>query len=1041
MNKHEIKETLNKKYNRDDWKILTKNIFKNVEYFKVPKKISTTNDKILDFLQIGNLNLNDGKTISLFELRLTKNLNIYKNKIELRNIVTKYIDQYSSHGVLVVFDNQGTDYRLTFSSKYSEFDDEGNIIDVETSPKRYTYLLGENESCSTASERFLNLYNQKNNLKIEDVLSAFSVDKITEDFFNTYKNLYYELYDEIEILIKKDKYINNTFKKNSISIEEFAKKLLGQIVFLYFLQKKGWLGLKKNKDDIFNKWGNGDKNFIRNLFNEKYTNYKNFFNDILEPLFAGLSVELPENYYAKLDIKIPFLNGGLFDPIKNYDWLDTKINISNDLIKKILDNFENYNFTIQEEDPDEKEVAIDPEMLGKVFENLLEIKDKKSKGTFYTPRKIAKYICEEVVLNYFINIFGQKNLNFIQNFVKDKDDIITTKFVKNNFSQIDESIKKIKICDPAIGSGEFPVEIMNLLINLRLRLNKYFSDNKRTSYLMKRFFIKNSIYGIDIEDSAIETAKLRLWLSLIIDEEDYDKVLPLPNLDYKIFKGNSLLKIDTSSLFDDYNSKEIIKLKNDYFNTSNISQKKILKKQIDNKFKEIFGENKDSFDIKIFFEEVFNENGGFDIVIGNPPYVALQKIKDDKLKKIYKNNYKVFTGNTDLYCLFIELGSSILSKQGSLGFITSNKWIKTGYGKTLREYVLDNTEIIKLIDLKSLKIFKKADVDTSIIFFKKGNSSNLKFVNIDESKFNENVEYSFSNVTNIDLDKLYDPWVLAGDKELDLFWKIKNKNNLIDIDRAAFRYGIKTGLNDVFLISEEKKNELINLDSKNSKIIKPCLRGTDILNYTFNKAVDYLIYIPWHFPLNTKNIVGASLEAEKKFKSDFRILYDYMMQFKELLKKRNKSETGKVYEWYCLQRAASSYYEDFDKSKVVWMNLNRGWKFSYVPKGYLLDNTLSFVGNNTFSKFLTGIFSSSLHMWYFKNIGTMFDDGGFMCKVDTISQFPLVKPTKIQKEKIEKYVDVLSGNFDLKVQKKLNQLVMDIYNLNNQEKDIINSIT
>ena len=162
----------------------------------------------------------------------------------------------------------------------------------------------------------------------------------------------------------------------------------------------------------------------------------------------------------------------------------------------------------------------------------------------------------------------------------------------------------------------------------------------------------------------------------------------------------------------------------------------------------------DFFDARWMFGESLQ--GGFNIVIGNPPYVALQKIKDDKLKKIYKNNYKVFTGNTDLYCLFIELGSSILSKQGSLGFITSNKWIKTGYGKTLREYVLDNTEIIKLIDLKSLKIFKKADVDTSIIFFKKGNSSNLKFVNIDESKFNENVEYSFSNVTNIDLDKLYE---------------------------------------------------------------------------------------------------------------------------------------------------------------------------------------------------------------------------------------------------------------------------------------------
>ena len=264
--------------------------------------------------------------------------------------------------------------------------------------------------------------------------------------------------------------------------------------------------------------------------------------------------------------------------------------------------------------------------------------------------------------------------------------------------------------------------------------------------------------------------------------------------------------------------------------------------------------------------------------------------------------------------------------------------------------------------------------------------------------------------------------------------------NLLDIDRDAYRYGIKTGLNDVFLISEEKKNALINLDSKNSKIIKPCLRGTDILNYSFNKKVDYLIYIPWHFPINTRNVVGASLEAEKKFKSDFRVLYDYMMQFKDLLKKRNKSETGKVYEWYCLQRAASSYYEDFNKSKVVWMNLNRGWKFSHVPKGYFLDNTLSFIGDNTFSKFLTGIFSSSLHKWYVKHIGTMFDDGGFMCKVDTISQFPLVKPSKTQKEKVERYVDILSNNFDLDVQEKLNLLVMDIYDLKNSEKNIINSM-
>ena len=212
MEKTEIKEILNQKYNRDNWKSFTKKIFGNVEYFKTPKSIKTNNEKILDFVQIGNLKLQDQKSVALFELKLIKNLNIYKNKVELRNIVTKFIDQYSNHGVLVVFDNQGSDYRLTFSSKYSEFDDNGNIIEVETASRRYTYLLGENESCTTAAERFHILHNLQHNMKIGDVLNAFNVDKITDDFFNTYKKLYLKLYDEIDRLKKEDKNIKYTFE-------------------------------------------------------------------------------------------------------------------------------------------------------------------------------------------------------------------------------------------------------------------------------------------------------------------------------------------------------------------------------------------------------------------------------------------------------------------------------------------------------------------------------------------------------------------------------------------------------------------------------------------------------------------------------------------------------------------------------------------------------------------------------------------------------------------------------------------------------------
>jgi hypothetical protein len=1039
MNKKEIKDILNKKYNRNDWKNLAKNIFKNVEYFKEPKKILTNNDKILDFLQIGNLNLNDNKTISLFELKLTKNLNIYKNKIELRNIVTKFIDQYSSHGVLVVFDNQGSDYRLTFSSKYSEFDQEGNIIEVETAPKRYTYLLGENESCTTPAERLHLLHNQKNNLKIEDILNAFNVNKITDDFFNTYKKLYLKLYDEIELLIKKDKNIKYTFEKNFITKEEFSKKLLGQLVFIYFLQKKGWLGLKKNDDGIFKKWGLGDKNFIRNLFNKKYCKFNNFFNDVLEPLFVAFSTDLPENYYSKLDTKIPFLNGGLFDPIKNYNWLDTKITISNELINEILDNFEMYNFTIQEEDPDETEVAIDPEMLGKVFENLLDIKDKKSKGTFYTPRKIAKYICEEALINYLINEFGNDSKDQITQIVKNVYEYKKTDFIKKNFKSIDEKIKNIKICDPAIGSGEFPVELMNLCVSIRLSFNNFYNDQKRTSYLLKRNFIKNSIYGVDIEDSAIETAKLRLWLSLILDEEDYDKILPLPNLDYKIFKGDSLLSLE-SNLLGLEKKDEIVSLKNEYFQITNIKRKLELKKKIDLEFNSIM-DGQVSFDFKIFFQEVFDLKQGFDLIVGNPPYVQIQKIKDRLYKSNLRNEYKVFSGNGDLYCLFFEKGRELLNEKGCLAYITSNKWLKSAYGSQLRNFFLDKCNIIQLIDFKSLQLFKKASVDTSIVLLKKGSSNKIKACEIDDLDKYKNFEETLK-IENIEIKKenLLSTWAISRGDENLLLTKIKNLKNKIDLPRTKFRRGITTGLNSVFLIDEKKKRELVKIDKKNESLIKKIVRGKNMYKYTYDRGLDYLLYIPWHFPLKDDSINGASKKAELIFKKEYKSLYGYLLHSKKSLEKRNEEETGIRYEWYALQRPGTSFVSDFNQIKVGWMNMNRGWKFSLIDKDIFLEASCNFIADNEYAKYLVGIYSSNLHKWYFKKVGRMFDDGGYMCKVDTISEFPVIKPNLKEKSKVEKIVDSLINNPKQKDEDYLNNYVCELYGLNSKEKNIIDSV-
>ncbi len=1020
MEKKEIKELLNKKYDREEWKIFTHKIFGNIDYFKTPKKIETKNDKILEFVQIGNLKLEDKKNISLFELKLIKDLNIYKNKVELRNIVTKFIDQYSNHGVLVVFDNQGRDFRLTFSSKFSEFDEEGNIIEKETPSKRYTYLLGENESCATAAERFHLLYNQKNNLTIKDMLNAFNVEKITDEFFNTYKKLYLKLYDEINGLRIKDKNIGNTFKKNKISTEEFSKKIMGQLVFIYFLQKKGWLGIKKNQDNVFEKWGSGDKNFVKNLFKKEYCNYDNFFNDVLEPLFIAFSTDLPENYYSKLDTKIPFLNGGLFDPLKNYDWLDTKINISNELFSEIIENFEIYNFTIQEEDPEEKEVAIDPEMLGKVFENLLEIKDKKSKGTFYTPRKIAKYICDESLKNFLINYFGEDSRVNFDNFFNNIIDKDLNKFLKSNYQKIDDKLKNIKICDPAIGSGEFPVELMNLCVLTRLRLNNYFNDNKRTSYLMKRNFIKNSIYGVDIEDSAVETAKLRLWLSLVIDETDYSKILPLPNLDYKIFKGDSLLSLETNLLGFEIKD-DVKKLKNEYFKTTNIKKKLELKKEIDNKFNTVL-DGHISFDYKIFFNEVFEDNDGFDLIIGNPPYVQIQKLENKFYKSQLDKTYKVFSGNADLYCLFFEKGVDLLNQNGCLAYITSNKWLKTAYGELLRSYFLNNTKIIRLIDFKSLKVFKRASVDTSILILKKGNFDILSATQVNTSEEYYNLDKTIETKTvQLSSSNLNGPWAIEDKKSINLLYKLKNLKNKLQLNKKKFRYGIKTGLNKAFIIDKKTSNEIIDENSKSRKVIEKVIRGSCLNNFSFSWDNFYLI--------NSHN--GFDKNIPINVKKDFPAIFKYLSKYKKLLEKR----TDKVNHWTNLR--SCSYIKEFKLPKVAWMNMNRGWKFSYIPENYFIEASLNFYADKDYAKYLVGIYSSNLHKWYFKKIGRMFDDGGYMCKIDTISSFPVINPTKKQKQILEEYVDNLSKIHTQKEKDKYENYVMELYGLDETEKKLI----
>ena len=454
----------------------------------------------------------------------------------------------------------------------------------------------------------------------------------------------------------------------------------------------------------------------------------------------------------------------MFEPIDGYDWVNTDIIIDDTIIEDVFDTFDLYNFTVREDEPLEKEVAVDPEMLGKVFENLLEVKDKKSKGAFYTPREIVHYMCQESLINYLdtslntiqrpianakaqqSSLFGDEPAQQEQMYedvyeekipksdiaefihmgdlVQEHDAEIARKeretdtyqfklpeSIRKNSRLIDDKLTSVKVCDPAIGSGAFPVGMMSEIVRARLALNAYLGDNGRASYDFKRQALQESIYGVDIDSSAVDIAKLRLWLSLVVDEVDFATIKPLPNLDYKIMVGNSLLGVKLD-LLNQHLFQRLRELKESYFDETRKSVKEHLKQDINTTIGKVMRGEHD-FEYRAHFSEVFAQQQGFDIVIGNPPYVSTNDMKE--LSKKYRKLYITAYGSYDIYVLFFEKAQDILRKNGTLCFITSNKWIIADYGCKLREMLLNQMRLLRLIDLADCnRVFQGALVSPII---------------------------------------------------------------------------------------------------------------------------------------------------------------------------------------------------------------------------------------------------------------------------------------------------------------------------------------
>ena len=719
--------------------------------------------------RLGTFASPEGELTDVLVVQLTESFKLERSRTALRDFVAhklKRDESYKEAGLVafVAPDSQSWRFSYVRMEYETKRDPKTGKIKAEerlTPARRYSYLVGADEECHTAQSRFLALLqNTTDKPTLAQIEEAFSVESVTKEFFREYARLFEDTEAALADVVKRDKALRDEFKAKGVSTVDFSKKLLGQIVFLYFIQKKGWLGVAKG-----GQWGDGPRNFLRQLANRAISEKKCLFNDVLEPLFYDtLATERGHDAWCKtFACRIPFLNGGLFEPLAGYDWEKTEITLSNsvftnqtrtdagDLGSGILDVFDRYNFTVNESEPLEQEVAIDPEMLGKVFENLIEDNRRKGLGAFYTPREIVHYMCQESLINYLDNGLNRPTTPigaatpqpaeqpalFVDSSEKPKARAAQEEFTDvrqrvlierkdleewirqsdqfahyaaaiaagtkgDNYPKPPSSIRKfahemdvllrdITVCDPAIGSGAFPVGMMMEIVRARMALTPYLTDvAERSAYHFKRHAIQSSIYGVDIDAGAVEIAKLRLWLSLVVDEDDVQQIKPLPNLDYKIVVGNSLLGFP----FKSQRVQRIEKLKAEYFDETNHDKKKRLKREIDSELAQAFAASKGSlgyevtFDFHIYFSEVFRANNGFDVVIANPPYVDSHVMvrEQPEMRAVIGTRFLTAKGAWDLYIPFLGLSLTNLSPVGTSCLITPNKWLAIGYGQAYRTY-------------------------------------------------------------------------------------------------------------------------------------------------------------------------------------------------------------------------------------------------------------------------------------------------------------------------------------------------------------------
>ena len=1059
-----------KKYNPEEFSAFLRDFLP--EDYREEEKDITNIEKCQFISRVRELGSSECLGVTVLEMSHAKSTD---PRVTIATDAFKVLKNYGIEKALVIFKNdESNNYRFSYLTITLDLDEKNQITQTYSNARRYSFYLGEGAKVKTPTQQLVT----KGKIRdVNDLLDRFSVEVVNKEFYLEIAKHFDELVDE------EKQVLSLPFQNDSNVRKSFAVRLIGRLMFCWFLKQKKSQDGQLVPEEILS------SSAVKN----------NYYHEILERLFFEVLNTNIEDRDIRNELfdKVPYLNGGLFNPqLEDYYELDrttfaskhiNTLNISDEWFKKFFELLELYNFTIDENTVFDQELSVDPEMLGRIFENLLaEINpetgssERKRTGSFYTPRDIVEYMVDQSLLEYFKTKTGLSENKLKALISYDVNDDKEHPLNDSDRGEIVTAVDLLKILDPACGSGAYPIGVLQKVVYIlqvadpdgklwrdkklenvpelyRQKIEQEF-NSKTLDYIRKLEVIKNSIFGVDIQPIAVEVARLRCFLTLVVEDEIDDSrknrgVEALPNLDFKFVCANTLISApeqegdDSEKLFgDDFREKLTIAVDR-YFSSSGENKRtanneihKLIDGKVDEKLEHLnslvsYGGNQviekakakanqkeietntrilrlwdsyknifeskpvDFFDTKYFFPSV---KDGFDVVIGNPPYITIGGKQDtqttSETKKIFSEIYCSYSYKANYYALFIEKALLLADKLGVVSYIIPRSILENSHADKIRKYILDNAEILKLVEFR-YKVFDNAETGGNLVFvFRKQEDPQKQVENeIDVAIIaNETdvgkIDYSVKRQADY-LNSSGYIFSLSSGVSNDIVEKIRNTGfklrQICDV-----KNGVNTGNAAKILLSD------VNETNNHRKI----LEGKNIDKYKIDWGGLWINYDP-----ELKNTIDLSKLETRQKKIDF----------------------------------ALRKLENFTQEKIIIRQTADKPIAALDIEGFITRHSTHLIlkkDDRVDLKCVLGVLNSKLMQFYYQH--TIPEKGKTFAelKIVNLKELPIaVVNNKDVVFLVDRMLSQETGDSIDIVQSELDELVYDLYGLSEEEKDLIRS--